>query len=78
MMNEFRDTDDYRLRGGVIYVLDTMLSRNPTEKSGISSALEEDDFPFLYQQRPMMTKPCACRLRSFSNAQETRAAYHTV
>jgi hypothetical protein len=38
---------DYRLRGGVIYVLSTMLNTHPDQKSMVSAALEKDDFPIL-------------------------------
>jgi len=48
MMTELRaHPEDYRLRDGVIYVLATTLTRNPAEKSAISSALRSEDFPIL-------------------------------
>lgn len=38
---------DYRLRGGAVYVLSTILSLHPDQKSAISAALDKDDFPIL-------------------------------
>jgi hypothetical protein len=48
IMAELRaNPTDYRLRGGVIYVLSTMLNLHPDQKSSLSAALKGEDFPIL-------------------------------
>jgi hypothetical protein len=38
---------NYRLRGGVIYVLSTTITNNPDKKADISAKLKPEDFPIL-------------------------------
>jgi hypothetical protein len=38
---------NYRLRGGVIYVLSTTITNNPNKKADISTKLKPEDFPIL-------------------------------
>jgi hypothetical protein len=38
---------NYRLRGGVIYVLSTVIANNPDKKAEISAQLKSEDFPIL-------------------------------
>jgi hypothetical protein len=48
MMSAARsNSSDYRVRLGVLYALSEMLRRNPEQRTAISAALKDEDFPFL-------------------------------
>jgi hypothetical protein len=48
MMTALRNEgSNYRLRGGVMYVLSTTITNNPNKKADISTKLKPEDFPIL-------------------------------